>query len=75
MDGMAIFRLATPLVGPFLDRFFAMLGWDRREIDHVVPIRPAVTRSSNSRGAITFVRSRSSGTWRTVGTASLHRSD
>ena len=24
-------------MGPFLDTFFARLGWDRTEIDHVVP--------------------------------------
>lgn len=37
MDGLAIFRQATMLVDPFLDRFFATLQWERSEVDAVVP--------------------------------------
>ncbi len=37
MDGLAIFRQATVLVDPFLERFFAMLKWERSEVDAVVP--------------------------------------
>lgn len=37
MDGPAIFRQATRLVGPFLDRFFEPLGWERGEVDALVP--------------------------------------
>jgi len=37
MEGPAIFRHATRLVEPFLDRFFAKLEWERGSIDAVVP--------------------------------------
>ncbi len=37
MSGPAIFRQAALLMEPFLDRFFATSGWDRRQIDGVVP--------------------------------------
>jgi 3-oxoacyl-[acyl-carrier-protein] synthase-3 len=37
MDGPAIFKHATRVVGPFLDRFFGSLGWDRGEVDVLVP--------------------------------------
>ncbi|HLY30748.1 MAG TPA: beta-ketoacyl-ACP synthase 3 [Ktedonobacterales bacterium] len=37
MDGLAIFRQATALVDPFLDRFFATVNWERSEVDAVVP--------------------------------------
>jgi 3-oxoacyl-[acyl-carrier-protein] synthase-3 len=37
MDGPAIYRLAARLLGPFLDRYFADLGWDRADVNAVVP--------------------------------------
>jgi 3-oxoacyl-[acyl-carrier-protein] synthase III len=37
MRGPEIFKLATRLVDPFLDSFFAELGWERREVDAVIP--------------------------------------
>ncbi len=37
MRGPAIFKLATRLVEPFLDQFFDTLGWERDQIDAVVP--------------------------------------
>jgi 3-oxoacyl-[acyl-carrier-protein] synthase-3 len=37
MRGPAIFKQATRLAGPFLDQFFAALGWERAELDAVVP--------------------------------------
>lgn len=37
MRGPAIFRQATILMGPFLERFFAQLAWAREEIEAIVP--------------------------------------
>ncbi|MCW5851023.1 MAG: ketoacyl-ACP synthase III [Anaerolineae bacterium] len=37
MDGPAVFKQATRLAGPFLDSFFDRLGWQRDEVDWVVP--------------------------------------
>lgn len=37
MQGLAVFKFATRLSGPFLDRFFEQLGWERSAIDLVVP--------------------------------------
>jgi 3-oxoacyl-[acyl-carrier-protein] synthase-3 len=37
MNGRAIFKQAACLLGPFLDRFFGILGWDRTQIEAVVP--------------------------------------
>lgn len=37
MDGPAIFKQGLPLIGPFVDRFFSTLGWQREEVDAVVP--------------------------------------
>jgi len=37
MDGPGVFRRAARLSGPFLDRFFARCGWERAEVDAVVP--------------------------------------
>jgi 3-oxoacyl-[acyl-carrier-protein] synthase-3 len=37
MRGPAVFKMATRLVEPFLDQFFAELGWQRAEVDAVVP--------------------------------------
>ncbi len=37
MRGPAIFRQAAVLMGPFLERFFARLGWERAELDAVIP--------------------------------------
>ncbi len=37
MRGLAIFKQATVLMGPFLERFFARLDWSREELDAVVP--------------------------------------
>ena len=37
MDGPAIFKKATRLLGPFLENFFAQLGWTRSQVNLVVP--------------------------------------
>ncbi len=37
MDGPAVYRMASRVLGPFLDDFFAHLGWDRTTVDAVVP--------------------------------------
>ena len=37
MEGPAVFKQAIQLLGPFLDRFFSKLGWERDSIDAVVP--------------------------------------
>jgi 3-oxoacyl-[acyl-carrier-protein] synthase-3 len=37
MDGPGVFKMAVRLIAPFLDRFFAELGWERTAIDVVVP--------------------------------------
>jgi 3-oxoacyl-[acyl-carrier-protein] synthase III len=37
MRGLAIFKHAARLIGPFLDQFFGTLGWERGDIDAVVP--------------------------------------
>lgn len=37
MRGLAVFKQAARLIEPFLDQFFAELGWERGEIDAVVP--------------------------------------
>src|SRR5215472_3594404 len=37
MHGPAVFKQATLLIEPFLDRFFSTLGWDRIQVDAVVP--------------------------------------
>jgi len=37
MRGPAIFRQAAVLMGPFLDRFFAKLDWERAELDVIIP--------------------------------------
>lgn len=37
MDGPAVFRQGARQIGPFLDDFFATLGWPRETLDVVVP--------------------------------------
>jgi 3-oxoacyl-[acyl-carrier-protein] synthase-3 len=37
MQGRAVLKQVVRVMGPFLDAFFARLGWDRTEIDRVVP--------------------------------------
>ena len=37
MQGRAVLKHAVRVMGPFLDAFFARLGWDRSAIDRVVP--------------------------------------
>jgi 3-oxoacyl-[acyl-carrier-protein] synthase III len=37
MDGRAVYRMASRVLGPFLDAFFDRLGWDRTTVDAVVP--------------------------------------
>lgn len=37
MDGPAVFKQAVRLIGPFLDRFFDQLGWQRASVDAVIP--------------------------------------
>jgi 3-oxoacyl-[acyl-carrier-protein] synthase-3 len=37
MQGRAVLRQVMRVMGPFLDSFFARLGWDRTEVDRVVP--------------------------------------
>lgn len=52
MDGPAVYRLATKVMPPFMDRFFAELGWDRGEVT-VVPHQAsghAVTHLANRLG-------------------------
>lgn len=36
MRGLAVFRQAMREMGPFLDRFFHSVGWERRDVDIVV---------------------------------------
>lgn len=37
MRGMAVFKQAALLLGPFLDRFFSTVRWERSQVDAVVP--------------------------------------
>lgn len=37
MDGPAVFKKATRLLGPFLENFFDQLGWTRSQVNLVVP--------------------------------------
>ncbi len=37
MDGPGIFRQAAPLADGFVARFFEQLGWERRQVDAIVP--------------------------------------
>lgn len=37
MDGPSVFKKATRLVGPFLDNFLQEAGWQKSEVDLVVP--------------------------------------
>lgn len=37
MRGPAIFRQAAVLMGPFLERFFARIDWQREELDVIIP--------------------------------------
>lgn len=37
MDGRAVFRQAVRLLPPFLDCFFEQVGWDREQVDCLVP--------------------------------------
>ena len=37
MNGKAIFKHAARVIGPFLDQFFDTLGWERGDLDVVVP--------------------------------------
>ncbi len=37
MQGPAVFKQAVRLTEPFLDRFFATLGWERTSVDLVIP--------------------------------------
>jgi 3-oxoacyl-[acyl-carrier-protein] synthase-3 len=37
MQGPAVYRFANRVLGPFFDRFFAELKWDRADLDAVVP--------------------------------------
>jgi 3-oxoacyl-[acyl-carrier-protein] synthase-3 len=37
MRGLAIFKHAARLISPFLDQFFGTLGWERGDLDVVVP--------------------------------------
>lgn len=37
MRGLSVFKQAARLIGPFLDNVFAELGWQREEVDLVVP--------------------------------------
>ncbi len=37
MRGLAIFKHASRLIGPFLNQFFDTLGWERGDLDVVVP--------------------------------------
>jgi 3-oxoacyl-[acyl-carrier-protein] synthase-3 len=37
MDGPGVFRLATRSLGPFIDRFLAIVGWEPEQVDAVIP--------------------------------------
>jgi 3-oxoacyl-[acyl-carrier-protein] synthase III len=37
MDGPAIFKQATRLMNPMLERLFSQIGWSREQIDAVIP--------------------------------------
>lgn len=37
MQGPAVFKQALQVLGPFLDRFFCQIGWERTQLDAVVP--------------------------------------
>ena len=37
MQGLAVFRQAVRIMRPFLDQFFETLGWQREQVDSVVP--------------------------------------
>ena len=37
MNGAGVYKQAVRLLGPFLDRFFTQVGWQRAEVDAVVP--------------------------------------
>jgi 3-oxoacyl-[acyl-carrier-protein] synthase-3 len=37
MQGLAVFRQAVRIMRPFMDQFFTTLGWQREEVDTVVP--------------------------------------
>jgi 3-oxoacyl-[acyl-carrier-protein] synthase III len=37
MDGVAIFRQAVRVMRPFVEQFFQTLGWQRQQVDTVVP--------------------------------------
>jgi 3-oxoacyl-[acyl-carrier-protein] synthase III len=37
MNGPGIFKQATILGGPFLERFFSHLGWERSQVDVLIP--------------------------------------
>jgi 3-oxoacyl-[acyl-carrier-protein] synthase-3 len=37
MQGLAVFRQAVRIMRPFVDQFFTTLGWQREQVDTVVP--------------------------------------
>ncbi len=37
MQGLAVFRQAVRIMRPFIDQFFETLGWQREQVDTVVP--------------------------------------
>ena len=37
MQGTAVFKQALQVLGPFLERFFCQFGWERTQLDAVVP--------------------------------------
>jgi 3-oxoacyl-[acyl-carrier-protein] synthase-3 len=37
MSGPAVFKQASPLISPFMQRFFFQLGWQQQDIAAVVP--------------------------------------
>ena len=37
MQGLAVFRQAVRIMRPFVDQFFETLGWQREQVDTVVP--------------------------------------
>jgi 3-oxoacyl-[acyl-carrier-protein] synthase-3 len=37
MHGPAVFKQASLVIVPFLERFFSTLGWERNQVDAVVP--------------------------------------
>ncbi len=58
MDGPAVYRLTTRLTAPFLDRFLADLGWQREQIDAVIPHQTSRHGIAHLSNRLDFARER-----------------